>query len=212
VAIRPLKDKIFQACCQTLDIDLISLDVTKRFPFAVKTAMVQQAIARGIHFEISIGSALKDPNIRRHMLSNALHLVRVTKGRNIIITSEAQRAIDLRAPYDLINLGVLFGLNQAEAKLCIAKHCNSMLLHGATRKTAKGVIGLQKVADLAPSEVWKLPTVIPEHKTDDINNNNTNAPPSTGNAVSTDVEMRDEDTERASRRNSKNTKKRKHSK
>jgi ribonuclease P/MRP protein subunit RPP1 len=129
VAIRPLKDKIFQACCQTLDIDLISLDVTKRFPFAVKTAMVQQAIARGIHFEISIGSALKgkfhnsrlyindrprtnplmpllDPNIRRHMLSNALHLVRVTKGRNIIITSEAQRAIDLRAPYDLINLCV----------------------------------------------------------------------------------------------------------
>lgn len=128
MAIRPLKDKIFQACCQTLDIDLISLDVTKRFPFAVKTAMVQQAIARGIHFEISIGSALKgkfhqfihlndrprtnplmphlDPNIRRHMLSNALHLVRVTKGRNIIITSEAQRAIDLRAPYDLINLCV----------------------------------------------------------------------------------------------------------
>lgn len=132
MAIRPLKDKIFQACCQTLDIDLISLDVTKRFPFAVKTAMVQQAIARGIHFEISIGSALKgkfhqfvcindrprtnplmphlDPNIRRHMLSNALHLVRVTKGRNIIITSEAQRAIDLRAPYDLINLCVTLAL------------------------------------------------------------------------------------------------------
>jgi hypothetical protein len=74
------------------------------------------------------------------------------------------------------------------------------------------VIGLQKVADLAPSEVWKLPTVIPEHKTDDINNNNTNAPPLTGDAISTDVEMRDEDTEKANRRNSKNTKKRKHSK
>lgn len=38
------------------------------------------------------------------MISNALNLVRATKGRNIILSSAARKAFDLRGPNDLINL------------------------------------------------------------------------------------------------------------
>lgn len=38
------------------------------------------------------------------MISNSMNLVRATKGRNIILTSEARRVLDLRGPYDVMNL------------------------------------------------------------------------------------------------------------
>ena len=49
-------------------------------------------------------SIYKDSGSRRQLISNAQNLVRITHGRNIIITSEAQRAMELRGPYDIINL------------------------------------------------------------------------------------------------------------
>lgn len=45
-----------------------------------------------------------DSASRRQLISNAQSLVRVTRGKNIIITSEAQRAMELRGPYDIVNL------------------------------------------------------------------------------------------------------------
>lgn len=46
----------------------------------------------------------QDNNERRHLMSNALHLIRTTKGRNLIITSEARKAMEIRGPYDVVNL------------------------------------------------------------------------------------------------------------
>jgi RNase P/RNase MRP subunit p30 len=59
VAVCPSNEKLFQQCCQNLEIDIISLDLSHKLPFSVKTPIVQQAIARGIHFEICYSSALK---------------------------------------------------------------------------------------------------------------------------------------------------------
>jgi RNase P/RNase MRP subunit p30 len=52
---------------------------------------------KNIHF-------LLDAASRRQLISNAQNLVRVTRGKNIIITSEAQKAMELRGPYDIVNL------------------------------------------------------------------------------------------------------------
>lgn len=45
-----------------------------------------------------------DASNRRNLITNALNLVRVTKGKNIILSSAARRAIELRGPHDVINL------------------------------------------------------------------------------------------------------------
>lgn len=66
--------------------------------------------ARGCMYLFSLSpplhhiSQFTDQSARRHLISNAQSLVRVSRGKNIIISSEAQRAMELRGPYDLVNL------------------------------------------------------------------------------------------------------------
>jgi ribonuclease P/MRP protein subunit RPP1 len=54
---------------------------------------------------------LADSAARRSLISNALSLVRMTKGRNIILSSGAEAALGLRNPYDAANLTRLFGFS-----------------------------------------------------------------------------------------------------
>lgn len=69
----------------------------------------------------------KDPNARRHLYNNAKRLVTVTKGKNIIFSSEALNALEIRSQHDLIAFGVSIGLNQAKAKECITENCRRVL-------------------------------------------------------------------------------------
>ncbi|XP_030424942.1 ribonuclease P protein subunit p30 isoform X3 [Gopherus evgoodei] len=63
---------------------------------------------------------------------------------NIIISSAAERPLELRGPYDVANLGLLFGLSESDAKAAISTNCRAVLLHGETRKTAFGVVYTKK--------------------------------------------------------------------
>jgi len=85
-------------------VDIICFDFGRRLEFPLKLPAVKSAMKRGIHFEISIGVALRDSAARKHLISNSLDLMRITTGKNIIITSNAMKAIELRGPYDLANL------------------------------------------------------------------------------------------------------------
>ncbi|ORX50653.1 PHP domain-like protein [Piromyces finnis] len=156
IAIQPQNEKIFQLACSVLDIDIISLDFSTRLPFYLKLPMVNLAIERGIHFEINYSVSLRDNNARKHLISNAANLARVTRGKNIIISSEAQKALEIRGPYDIINLSSIFGLNQALAKNCITSNCRKVLLHSKTRKNIhKGVVSISTLDELEPEESWK---------------------------------------------------------
>lgn len=44
-------------------------------------------------------------------------LTRATRGKGIIISSGAREAFELRGAYDVINIGVLFGLSEQQAKV-----------------------------------------------------------------------------------------------
>ncbi|XP_029465711.1 ribonuclease P protein subunit p30 isoform X3 [Rhinatrema bivittatum] len=63
---------------------------------------------------------------------------------NVIISSSAERPLELRGPYDVATLGLLFGLSEADAKAAVSSNCRAALLHGATRKTAFGVVFTMK--------------------------------------------------------------------
>ncbi|RKO84025.1 RNase P subunit p30, partial [Blyttiomyces helicus] len=107
LAVQPTTEKLFQAACKTYEVDIISLDMGSRLPFYLKQPMVNLAISRGLYFEICYGPAIRDQSTRRHLISNAAALIRVTKGKNVIISSEALKAMEVRGPYDVINLYVL---------------------------------------------------------------------------------------------------------
>ncbi|KAL1921386.1 uncharacterized protein VTP21DRAFT_11102 [Calcarisporiella thermophila] len=165
LAVKPTTEKGFQHACSTLEIDIITLDLSTRLPFYLKHTTVGQAIDRGIYFEIGYGGAIRDNSARRHLISNAQALVRVTHGKNLILSSEAQRALELRGPYDVINLGALFGLNQATAKDCVAANGRAVILRAETRRnTYRAVVGAAPLKDLKPEEEWKLGKGAPTEK------------------------------------------------
>jgi hypothetical protein len=53
-----------------------------------------------------------DTAARHNIISNAAGLIRATRGRGLLISSEAWGTADLRGPFDVINLATFWGMNQ----------------------------------------------------------------------------------------------------
>lgn len=150
LAVRPTNEAAFQHACLTLSelkpfsIDIISLDfgAQPRLPFFLKRSTVNAALENGVQFEITYAQAVADDGskARRNLISGARDLLRVTNGRGVFFSSGATHALSLRAPYDVINLGAIFGLNPSAARDAISNNCRSLLLRSQTRKTYRGVV------------------------------------------------------------------------
>ncbi|KAF9216508.1 hypothetical protein CPC16_002805 [Podila verticillata] len=157
LAVQPTNEKLFQAACGTFEVDIISLDMSARLPFYLKHSTVGLAVERGIYFELCYSAAIRDATARRNLISNAQSLIRVTRGKNIILSSQAMKAMELRGPYDIVNFGTLLGLNQAVAKDCLSSHCRAVAVHAETRRnTTRAVISVDPVSSLTETEAWKL--------------------------------------------------------
>uniref|UniRef100_A0A7N4P156 Ribonuclease P protein subunit p30 n=1 Tax=Sarcophilus harrisii TaxID=9305 RepID=A0A7N4P156_SARHA len=140
VAVFPKTEKLFHVACTSLDVDLVCISVTEKLPFYFRRPPINVAIERGIGFEITYSPAIKDSTMRRYTISNALSLMQICKGKNVIVSSGAERPLEIRGPYDVANLGLLFGLSESDAKAAVSTNCRATLLHGETRKTAFGII------------------------------------------------------------------------
>lgn len=58
VAVQPTNEKIFHECCTTLDLDIITFDLSQKLDYKLKKTPLQAAITRGIYFELNISAAL----------------------------------------------------------------------------------------------------------------------------------------------------------
>ena len=135
LAVQAASERVFASACTTLDVDIISFDLARRLPFRLRVPAVRAALARGITFELCYSPALREPNSRRQLFANALAVVRATGGAGIILSSGAQRAFELRGPYDVANLGTLFGLSLAAAKAAVSSRTAAVLQHAAARRS-----------------------------------------------------------------------------
>ncbi|VAI04426.1 unnamed protein product [Triticum turgidum subsp. durum] len=121
-------------CQSATEIDVISIDFSHKLPFRLKLPMIKLALQRGIHFEIAYSPLIDDVNSRRQVLAEAKLLVDWTKGKNLIISSAAHNANEIRGPYDVINLcAYLLGLSMERAKAAMSVNCR-LLISKATRK------------------------------------------------------------------------------
>ncbi|KAK6541178.1 hypothetical protein TWF694_008547 [Orbilia ellipsospora] len=141
VAVRPTDEKLLLQACTSLECDLISLDLSVRHPFHFKYKVLGQAISRGIRFEITYAASINDNSARRNLLQNAAAMIRATKGKGIVLSSEARKAVSCRAPFDVINLATLWGLNQEKGKDAISKGPRAVMLQAKIkRQSHRGVI------------------------------------------------------------------------
>ncbi|UKZ64817.1 uncharacterized protein TrAtP1_006027 [Trichoderma atroviride] len=154
LAIRPLTEKAFQNACLTLDIPIISLDMAQHFPFYFRPKPCMAAVSRGVRFEICYSQALAaDPRGRANFISNATNLIRATRGRGIIISSEAKNAFGLRAPADVVNLFNVWGLQSEKAMEGLRTIPRSVVVNeGMKRDGFRGVINIVQVVKKNPVE------------------------------------------------------------
>jgi ribonuclease P/MRP protein subunit RPP1 len=142
-------------CCECAAIDIITIDSEQRLPYVLNRSDIDTAIKRGIHFEITYSGAVRDASQRRYFVSNAMTLVRATRGRNIIISSGADSDHVLRSPHDALNLGVLAGLTFEQARACLSTNCENVLEHAKSRSFHKGFVRVESTKDLdEESESW----------------------------------------------------------
>ncbi|EGC40407.1 hypothetical protein DICPUDRAFT_25197 [Dictyostelium purpureum] len=179
VSIVPVDPAIFNAACNSNDIDIITVNTQSKF--LIKPERVRQAIAKGIFLELLYTNVFHDKD-RPAFFNMISSLVRSSFGKNIILSSSGKSQTTLRSPYDISNLGHLFGLTFDQAKASVSKHPHSAVLHAITRKT-KGTAIVSDPSLLKDLELWKIerkedtqPTgnLIPHNKHKDNKDNNDN--------------------------------------
>ncbi|XP_038045954.1 ribonuclease P protein subunit p30-like [Patiria miniata] len=157
LAVQPTTEKMFHMACTKLEIDIVCVDMTEKLPFYFKRVAINAAIERGLYFEIPYAPAIRDSTMRKNVLSNAMALITLCRGKNVIITSQATKPLEIRGPHDVANLGLLFGLSEQEAKNAVSTNCRAVLYHAATRRnTIKSVMSLQQIGDLSGKDRWKV--------------------------------------------------------
>jgi ribonuclease P/MRP protein subunit RPP1 len=144
LALRPTTEKAFLSACTTLDNhSIISLDLTLRYGFHFRPKQFMTAIRRGIRFEICYAQAVQDGSAekRRNFISNTLAIVRATKGRGLIVSSEARSAMGVRAPADVGNLLSVWGVEREKANEAMTVAPRSVVVNeGINKRGYRGVI------------------------------------------------------------------------
>jgi ribonuclease P/MRP protein subunit RPP1 len=122
---------------------MISLDLGVRYSFPFKFRMIGSAIDRGMKIEICYGHGISssESDARRNLIQNACSLVRSARGRGIVISSEASSALGCRAPHDIVNLAVIWGLKQEIAMEAVTESARVVVAAAQLRKRSyKGAI------------------------------------------------------------------------
>lgn len=155
IAARPTDEKTLQQACQSLDIDIISLDLTQKFEKHFKFPMLGTAISRGIKIELCYGQAIlsTDATARRNVIGNATQLIRVSRGRGLIFSSEAKSVLGLRAPSDVMNLASVWGLGLERAKDALTKDPRSVVEFARLkRQSFKGIVDVVYGGEKPPAQ------------------------------------------------------------
>ncbi|KXH67861.1 RNase P subunit p30 [Colletotrichum salicis] len=165
LAVRPTTEKAFQAACLSMsEPSLISLDLTQHFPFHFRPKPLMAAVARGVKFEVCYSQILTsssssagsssggsigpppDARARATFISNFASLVRATKGRGIVVSSEARGALGLRAPNDVVNLLAVWGLGSERGTEALGVNPRGVVVNeGIKRSGFRGVVNVLEV-------------------------------------------------------------------
>lgn len=140
VAVQPQSESAFACACTSLDIDIICIDVASRPSYKFKSALINSAVEKGIHFELCYAPALREAGAKRQLIATAQALSWETKGKNIVLSSGARTSSEIRGPQDIINLGTFLGMSEHQARCAISANSAAVLDRASSRKSVKGIV------------------------------------------------------------------------
>eukprot|EP00668_Euglena_longa_P035688 GGOE01045857.1.p1 GENE.GGOE01045857.1~~GGOE01045857.1.p1 ORF type:complete len:295 (-),score=66.33 GGOE01045857.1:138-1022(-) len=120
-------------CIDHKAVDIVSLDWNRvsdadglRWPF-------QEAIQKGISFELTYNPALCDPLTRVAFSQAGQRLSRWTRCRNLVLSSGAADAFQLRAPLDVASMAILFAVDHSTAQHFVGSSALAAVKRAAAR-------------------------------------------------------------------------------
>ena len=130
-----------------------------RRPFIFKFKPIAVAVSRGIRLELCYAPviALTDSHARSNVISNAIQMIRASRSRGLIISSEAKNILSLRSPFDVINLASVWGLPQNKGKQALSIEGRNVAINASMKrhsfKGAVEIVSGGSVAHLIPESI-----------------------------------------------------------
>ncbi|KZP26772.1 PHP domain-like protein [Athelia psychrophila] len=178
LSLLPTTATTFSLACLThtvpsqLTAHIITLPLTlPRLPFHLKHTLVRTAIKNGAVFEICYAGALGGDgdaligseggaSAKRNWWAAAREVVRITKGKGIVVSGGVNSETDYRAPRDIGNIISLLGLAQNLAHDASTTIPKSLVLRAQTRKTYRAVLSEPRVV-IPPEYITAAAEVAP---------------------------------------------------
>ena len=138
LALEPTSERAFASACANKHADVVSVGAGARARYKLAASAVRAATGNRISFELCYGEALRDSNSRMWFFANASALARATRGGRelFILSSGAERAIELRSMYDVVNLATFFGMTEKAARAAMTTNVHAMLAMCKRRRDA----------------------------------------------------------------------------
>lgn len=145
IAAQPESQQAFQFTCTNFEADIFTFNPSTKPNYKMQRKLYYLLVERGVHFEIMYGPAIEDSTKRKNIIATAHMYHSFGKSRNIIISSEITNSFLIRNPYDVINLGLLFGLSDGQAKDAIQNNGRNVYMHGMSRRLGKTIMFLESL-------------------------------------------------------------------
>lgn len=140
LAIKVSDENTLKYACDKWDVDIITLDFsTAAFP--VKDGWIRNAINRNVFFEIELRKALYGSKERVTWLKNVHNLLRITRGRNTVISSGATCSTEVKSVWDIYKFLRFLGLSHRRAQMVMHENASRLLRACALKRYAfKGCV------------------------------------------------------------------------
>lgn len=93
-------------------------------------------------------------------------LIRATRGRGIIISSEAKRALAIRAPMDVVNLACVWGLSQGRGKEAVCEEARKVVALARLKRTSwRGIVDVIDGGEKPPADARSHGSKKPDMRT-----------------------------------------------
>ena len=134
----------------TVQYELIVLDSSDSELLPFPSKLMRAAADRGITFELIYSNALRDSFERRNLLAfgRSLAINIFKRGQAIVFSSNAINPLQIRSPYDMAEIGQLFGFSEEISKKMVNNNPMDVLARSFSRKqTVQGTVWLETTKD-----------------------------------------------------------------
>ncbi|GMM36767.1 RNA-binding RNA processing protein [Saccharomycopsis crataegensis] len=132
IAIKPLNDRALSVAITNFDFDIISFNYKENLKYWLRNKAVHSGAAKGKYFEIVYAPVLQ-PDTRKNFLSVCKNLVRASRSQGILISSGAERSVQVKTKLDLQIMCKIINIAPHRVAQIINENPSKVMISGRLR-------------------------------------------------------------------------------